>query len=210
MELIVVRHGRPETVQGHADGADPGLTEDGRHQADLLAAFLAGGPGPAPDRIVSSPMRRALQTARPLADLTGLPVAVDDRLAEFDRGAHTYVPVELSRSDRAAQWRALESGVWGEHRFDPEAFEQRVLAAFDDVIATSPGQRVAVVCHGGVINAFLSRLLGRKRSMFVQLDYTSFSRLLASSGGVRQLRSINETPHLVLPVAEPGLRIRPA
>ncbi|MBN9754747.1 Phosphoglycerate mutase family [Pseudonocardia sp. Ae406_Ps2] len=210
MELIVVRHGRPETVQGHVAGADPGLTEEGRHQADLLAALLTGAAGLTPDRIVSSPMRRALQTAHPLAERTGLPVAVDDRLAEFDRGAHTYVPVELSGTDRAAQWRALESGVWGEHRFDPEAFEQRVLAAFEDVIAANPGQRVAVVCHGGVINAFLSRLLGRRRSMFVQLDYTSFSRLLASSGGVRQLRSINETPHLLLPATGPGLHSRSA
>ncbi|WP_308252936.1 histidine phosphatase family protein [Pseudonocardia sp. ICBG601] len=113
MELIVVRHGRPETVQGHVAGADPGLTEEGRHQADLLAALLTGAAGLAPDRIVSSPMRRALQTAHPLAERTGLPVAVDDRLAEFDRGAHTYVPVELSGTDRAAQWRALECPASG-------------------------------------------------------------------------------------------------
>ena len=202
MELILVRHGRPETVHGSA-GADPDLTDDGHRQAALLAGFLAGV-DPAPDRVISSPMRRAEQTARPLAECAGVELEVDARLTEFDHGATSYVPVEVSTADKAALWAALETGVWGGHRFDPDAFERRVLHAFDDVIDASPGRRVAVVCHGGVINTFLSHLLGRRRSMFVQLDYTSFSRVLASTGGVRQLQSINETPHLVVPAVRPA------
>ncbi len=208
MELIVVRHGRPESVHTRTSGtgADPHLTDEGLEQAGRLADFLAARNELRPEHVYSSPMHRAAETARPLAEALGVEVEVDDRLAEFDQGASSYVPVEQSRADRAEQWRALESGVWGSHRFDPAAFEARVLAAFESVIDAHPGGRVAVVCHGGVINAFLSRLLDRPRSMFVQLEYTSFSRLLASTGGVRQLRSINETPHLTVPA---GL-VRPA
>lgn len=209
MELIIVRHGRPKTAHSRG-GADPQLTDVGHQQAELLAEFLLAVPELSPDVVVTSPMRRAAQTAAPIAERIGVTVGIEDRLAEFDQGAATYVPVEESRADKAAQWRALESGVWGEHRFDPEAFERRVLEAFDDVIANNPGRRVAVVCHGGVINAFLSRMLGRRRSMFVQLDYTSFSRLVASSEGTRQLRSVNETPHLVVPAPVVELQGRPA
>ena len=208
MELIVIRHGRPEAVRS-SGGADPQLTAEGRRQAALLAEFLSVHAELTPVRVVTSPMRRAVQTADPVAELVGVEVGIDERLAEFDQGAPAYIPVEDSRADKAAQWRALESGIWGEHRFDPAVFETRVLAAFDDIIADNPGQRVAVVCHSGVLNAFLSRLLERRRSMFVQADYTSFSRVLASSGGTRQLRSINETPHLVVS-ASTVLRARSA
>lgn len=203
---MVIRHGRPETVRS-SSGADPQLTVEGRRQAARLADFLADHPDLTPERVVSSPMRRAVQTAEPIAGRLGVELRVDDRLAEFDQGAPAYVPIEDGGADKAAQWRALESGIWGEHHFDPIAFERRVLAAFDDVIAGNGGRRVAVVCHGGVLNAFLCRLLGRRRSMFVQADYTSFSRVLASSEGVRQLRSINETPHLRVPaITEPRAR----
>lgn len=208
MELILVRHARPETVHG-STGADPELTGDGHRQAARLAGFLGGVADLLPDRVISSPMRRAEQTARPLAYVAGVEPEIDDRLTEFDHGASSYVPVEAITADKATLWAALETGVWGGHRFDPNAFERRVLRAFDDVIDASPGRRVAVVCHGGVINTFLSHLLGRRRSMFVQLDYTSFSRVLASTGGVRQLCSVNETPHLVVP-ADPLSRVRPA
>ncbi len=208
---MLIRHARPETVEtdsGTAGGADPGLTGEGHEQADRLARYLAADTDAAPDVVVASPMRRARETARALETRLGLLSHVDPRLAEFDLGAPAYVPVESRTHDRAALWRALETGVWGRHRFDPDVFEQRVVAAFEEIIATHAGATVAVVCHNGVINSFLSVVLGRPRGMFVQPDYTSFSRLVAARSGERQLRSINETPHLQL--TRSSQRARPA
>lgn len=200
MELIVIRHALP------GSGVDPVLAREGRRQALLLAAFLDSREELRPERLYTSPMRRAVETARPLAEALGCRAVVDPRLAEFDLGA-PYLPPERRPDDKAAQWRALESGRWGEHTFDPDAFEHRVLAAFDDVIARNPGLRVAVVCHSGVLNAFLGRLLGRSRGMFVAPDHTSFSRVLAAPDGTRQLRSINETPHLLASPHVPGATV---
>ncbi|RZT88456.1 putative phosphoglycerate mutase [Pseudonocardia sediminis] len=213
MDLILVRHGRPETVRSDGDlrgGADPGLTEEGHRQADLLGRYLARDGAAAPDVVVTSPMRRARETARALETHLHLPVRVDPRLAEFDIGAPAYVPAESVTLDREVLWRALETGEWGAHTFDPDAFEARVAEAFTEIIAANAGATVAVVCHNGVINSFLSVVLGRPRGMFVQPDYTSFSRLVAARSGRRQLRSINETPHLQLARSPAEPRARPA
>lgn len=199
MEMLLVRHGRPVTEHAGEGGADPSLSEEGRRDAALLAEYLTSGLVPAPVAVWTSPMRRARETAGYLVERAGVPLHVDDRLAEFDAGAPSYVPVEEAPdAEQAELWRALETGRWGAHRFDPEEFEQRVRDAFDDVVATGSGGVVAVVCHGGVINSYLGGLLARPRGMFCRLDYTSVSRVLASRRGHRQLGSLNETAHLRL------------
>ena len=63
-----------------------------------------------------------------------------------------------------------------------------------DGIATEAHQRAVVVCHGGVINAYLSRVLSLPGTMFFEPAYTGVSRVLASPSH-RQLVSVNEVPH---------------
>ena len=196
MELLLVRHGRPARVTERG-GADPGLTEQGHRQARLLGAHLVAADVPTPEVVWSSPMRRAVETAEHVAGGAGVPVRVDERLAEFDRGAPAYVPVEqVGTGERAELWRALETGHWGAHRFDPLAFRRRVEEAVADVVAARDGAVVAVVCHSGVINSYLCSVLDRPYGLFCELGYTSVSRVLVSRHGHRQLVSINETAHL--------------
>ena len=79
MELILVRHGLPlrrEVVDGPAD---PELSPEGFDQAARLANYLATEKIAA---IYSSPMKRAVQTAEPLAQTTGLPISIVDEVAE--------------------------------------------------------------------------------------------------------------------------------
>lgn len=201
MELLLVRHGRPHVQQALAGGsADPPLTERGKAEADLLGAYLASDITPAPAVVYSSPMLRARETAEAITRRAVVPLRLDDRLREFDHGAANYTPPELNTASDAvkrAMWRALETGVWGDHTFDPDAFEQQVAAVFDDIIDQNPSAVVAVVCHSGVMNSFLGRVLGRPRGMFFQPDYTSVSRVRAS-GRRRQVLSLNETTHLQL------------
>ncbi len=143
-------------------------------------------------------MRRARETAAPLAAQLGLSVSVDDGLAEFDRHLHHYVPMEEIRGTDDPRWAELvEEWTSTETEAQRRAFRSTVVVAIEGIIAGHPSQGVAVVCHGGVINAYLSHVLGMEATLFFEPAYTSVSRVLASRSGVRQLVSANETPHLL-------------
>ena len=176
--------------------ADPALTELGRGQAAALAEWVGRDEGRRPARIVSSPMRRAFETATAIGKRTGVQVAVDERLAEFDLGASEYIPLEqLGHDVFAAAATALTTGVWGNHRFDPQEFRDRVWSAFDEIAGAQTDGRVVVVCHGGVLNSYLSRVVGREYGAFFMPRYTSVSRVFVSIEGELRLGSLNELPH---------------
>lgn len=195
MELLLVRHARP-VRDDPADGApDPDLGDEGRAQADALAAWLA------PERVdalYASPLRRALRTAQPLAAARDLVVGVDPDLRELDMGERSYVPVEELDADRRAavaqQWRAATAG--GDDNPVLREFRARAIGAVDRIAAAHRGQQVAVVCHGGVINAVLTAVLGISELFVVGVGYTSVTRLRVSSSGTRSVVSVNETAHL--------------
>ncbi|GAA1864013.1 histidine phosphatase family protein [Pseudonocardia ailaonensis] len=197
MQLLLIRHGRPRPlVAAPGAGADPGLTARGLEEAGLLGRHLAAVHPP--DAVYTSPMVRARETAEAIVAHAPAPLHTDERLREFDFGAPSYTPPELSTEPddvRRAMWRALETGVWGTHTFDPDAFARTVSAAFADIVAAHPSEVVAVVCHSGVLNTYLGAVLDRPRGMFFQPDYTSVSRVVASPGRC-QLLSLNETAHL--------------
>ncbi|OWY61167.1 hypothetical protein B7486_65230, partial [cyanobacterium TDX16] len=92
MDLLFVRHGLPERITGADGPADPPLAAAGRAQAEALAAWLAEHGGI--DAVWASPLRRAHETATVLAEAIGVPVRVDEDLAEYDRHSPHYVPLE--------------------------------------------------------------------------------------------------------------------
>ena len=192
MELLLIRHALPVRIDGGDGPADPELSDEGLRQAGALAAWLAGEEI---DVMVASPLRRARETADPLATLLGLEVEIVDGLAEFDRHATSYVPIEELRAANDPRWQAMVAGEWD---LDPEAFRAGVVAAVEGLIEAHPGRRVAAVCHGGTVNAYLSALLGLEQLMFFVPDYTSVSRVRASRSGARGIVSLNETAHLRL------------
>lgn len=196
MELLLIRHALPVRVEGDAP-ADPGLTDLGRNQAEALAAWLADEPVHA---VYASPLRRAQETAAPLAAAHGVPVVVDDGLAEFDQGEHFYIPLEELKASGDPRYAAVVEGRWGPDgdvgEVDPETFRAVVVEAVERIVAAHPGGRVAIVAHGGVINAYCSSVLGLERVLFFDSDYTAVSRVLAARSGARNLSSLNETAHL--------------
>ncbi|GAA3950728.1 histidine phosphatase family protein [Gordonia caeni] len=196
MDLYVVRHAQPHRISAGTGGADPALTELGRRQAAALAEWFAGDPDRLPTRIVSSPMLRARETAEPLSAISGIGIDVDPRLAEFDIGASEYVPIEAMPGDRIARVeKALLTGEWGSHRFDPHEFRERVLNAFTDIAAGADGRPAVVVCHGGVLNVFLCDLAGAEPGVFFEPVYTSISRVVRSPAGPLEIASLNLAPH---------------
>jgi probable phosphoglycerate mutase len=195
MELLLIRHALPVRIEG-AEGtaADPELAEAGHTQATALADYLGGEKI---DVLYVSPLRRALQTAEPVAEKLGLEAIVDEELAEFDRHSHFYIPIEELRELKDERWDDLVEGRWGaDGEVDPATFKSVVVEAVERVIAANAGKSVAIVCHGGVINAYFAHLLNLDFPRFFEPAYTSISRVLASSAGQRQVKSINEHAHV--------------
>ena len=195
MELLLIRHALPIRVEGEeGTAADPELADLGHEQARALADYLGGEHI---DALYVSPMRRAVQTAEPVAAKLGLEPIYDDELAEFDRQSHFYIPIEELKEEKDERWDDLISGRWGpDGEVDPQTFKSVVVEAVERVIAANRGKVVAVVCHGGVINAYFAHMLNLEFPMFFEPAYTSISRVLASSGGQRQVKSINEHAHV--------------
>jgi probable phosphoglycerate mutase len=194
VELILVRHARPERIE-QADGhADPALTDLGRQQAERLADYLVDEQIEA---IYSSPYTRARETVAPLAERLSLPVTIVDDVAEWDRQSTDYLPVEELRATGDARLREVTSDVWRDLDL-MLPFRRRVVDAIDALIATHPGGRIVVGCHAGVINVYLGEVLGLPidRRGFHYPNYTSVHRVAASRSGVRTVVTINETAHL--------------
>lgn len=147
--------------------------------------------------VYTSPMQRARQTAVPLGRRLGLePVVVDD-VAEWDRKASEYVPIEQLKAEGDPRFYEILGNQW--NGADPiEEFEARVEAALDNLVARHAGDTIVVVCHGGVINLYLAIVLGLggERTGFFYPNYTSIHRVAASRSGVRSVITINETSHL--------------
>ena len=194
MELILVRHGLPLRIETQ-DGspADPPLSESGQRQAQAVARWLASGSEI--ERIYSSPLRRAHQTADPLAETLGLPVEIEPGVSEYDRDSSSYVPIEELKEIDYEAWREFMRRGYPPG-MDLTDFYRAVVLGLGKIVADNPGRRVAVFCHGGVINAWACEVIGFEFKLFFNPMYTSVNRFHASTEGIRSVGSLNETAHL--------------
>jgi probable phosphoglycerate mutase len=194
MQLIIVRHALPNRADGEKATADPELADLGRQQAQATADFLAGE---RIDAVVASPLRRAQQTAQPLATQLGLTAASVEGLREIDPFGGSYVPAEEMEMDHPVV-QAFAEDRWS--LFGNEAgferFRDGVVGAFDQIVERHRGEHVAVFCHGTVIGTYLAAILGHDNPLALLPDYCGVSRVLAATGGLRTLRSVNETGHV--------------
>ncbi|MGV8872241.1 MAG: histidine phosphatase family protein [Rhodococcus sp. (in: high G+C Gram-positive bacteria)] len=165
--LILLRHGQTEynatdRMQGQLD---TDLSELGRTQAKTAAAELATRE---PIRIVSSDLRRALDTANALGDAAGVVVSVDERLRETHLGqwqglTHTEVD-DIAPGARPA-WRAdaTVSPPGGESRIDVARrsvpLVRELLSSVPEWGADGNEQPLVLVAHGGLIAALTAALL---------------------------------------------------
>lgn len=196
MELIVIRHGLPLRVEGAEGGADPDLDDIGHKQAAAMAAWMKDEHL---DAIYASPMARARQTSAPLEEAFDVTAQVDERIKEFDAKHPSYIPMEQIQANKA-EWKKFLARQIDVER--PE-FADLVMAGVDDIVRGHRGQRVAMVCHGGVINVVAARLTGQGDRMFFNPYYTSINRFRFASSGERSVVSLNDIGHLR---AHPQLR----
>jgi broad specificity phosphatase PhoE len=192
MQVLLVRHALPLRSE-HGEGSDPDLSDDGLAQVERLAEALGRFPI---SRVVSSPQRRAIQTAEPVAAARELRVEIDDRFAEYDRDLPLYIPVEQIRDENPQEWARMAQGHLPS-AVDEDAFRGRVRAAVDDLVAAAdPEDTVAVFSHGGVINVLLHEILGTARLLSFPIDYASVTRLLYSRSGQATVATVNAVEHV--------------
>ncbi len=192
MQLLLIRHALPLRSE-YGQGSDPELSQTGLEQALRLPDALARYPI---TRLVSSPQRRAVQTAEPLASRRAMAIDIDERFAEYDRDMAGYLPIEQLRTERPQDWARMSQGhLPGD--VDESAFCARVAAAVTDVVAAADADdTVAVFSHGGVINGLLHTILRTEKVLCVNVDYAGVTRLLSSREGPLYVASVNGTEHV--------------
>ncbi len=193
MTLHVVRHGRTEANAGGLllGRADPRLDDVGRLQAAQISTSLPTGA-----LVVSSPLRRAIETAAAL----GGEVTIDERLIEMDYGSYDLMPVAEVPAEIWQRWRT-------DADFRPPGGEshnelaQRLWAALDDLQALAVDHDVVVVSHVSPIKAAVAWTLGVPievswRCFVAQASITRIGITRSGDGYRPSLRSFNETHHL--------------
>jgi probable phosphoglycerate mutase len=201
MRILLIRHGetpwnRNRRWQGHADVP---LSREGLEQAIRLALHLKEERTPI-DRIYSSDLRRAQQTAQKLVEALATELVVDPALREIEVGKWTGLSQDEIKERFAEEWARIAAGEdlprGGGETF--AAFSLRIVAALDRLRRRHGGKTVAAVTHGGVIRAALLHALGlpwlRIREV-AAVDNTALTELLWD-GTIWTVGRRNHTPHL--------------
>ena len=168
--LVVIRHAEVEaSMSGRIYGRlDPPLAAAGRAHAEGLAARLAAVPLEA---IFSSPARRALETAAPLARRLELEISVHSGLEEIDFGQWeglTFDEVERRDPELYRAWMTGPPGKRFPGGEDYAELKARVLAAVAEIRAS--GASAVLVAHGGVNRVILADALGLADADIFRLD----------------------------------------
>lgn len=168
--IHLVRHATHATV-GHAlAGRRPGigLDENGRAQAGRLAARFRAAP---PDLVVSSPVQRAMETARPIAAACGLETVEELGLQEIDFGAWTGQSFAALADDPA--WMAWNRGRGLAQAPGGEAMHQaqsRALLSLEAIRARVAGGTAVAVSHADIIRGVLCAVLGMPLDAILRLS----------------------------------------
>lgn len=158
--MWLVRHGESTwnvrgLVQGHQ--TLPALTAGGLRQARRCARSLAGAPVRA---VYSSDLRRAVETAAPIARAFGLEVVEDPRLRERALGVAEGTPSALLTPQRSgiAVGRVVDADAAPDGGETVRQLYERAAACASELLAAHAGEEIVLVCHGGVVRALLAWL----------------------------------------------------
>jgi probable phosphoglycerate mutase len=156
--LYLVRHGQTESSKrkAYSGRSDVALTAEGREQARDAAAKLAGA---GIDGVFSSPLSRARDTAQAIADATGAPLTVDERLTEVDYGPFEGLDRDGARERIGAAFEAWRADPFGAPVPGMEPLTDalgRAGAATADALAAH--EHPVIVGHQGVLRVVLVAL----------------------------------------------------
>ena len=207
-ELFIVRHA--DAIPDEDEIIPSGIYDDlplsrvGRQQACALAKRLGDLSFNA---IYSSPLRRCLETAAPVAERFGITPTIVPDLKEIRLGHVNQLPQDVN--DLAALTRALQerqteivrlagsAGNWDAVKDSEPSkqFRQRVVKALDEMAHHHIGERVLVFAHGGVVNSYIAEVLGLERDFFYPAGNTSIT-IVRVAASHRVLFVLNDIAHL--------------
>lgn len=208
-ELFIVRHA--DAIPGEDEIIPSGIYDDlplsrvGREQAQALAERLSSSSF---DAMYSSPLRRCLETAAPLAELLGIKPVIIEGLKEIRLGNIRPLPNDghdLAALTKALQERQVDivrlAGEVGHFDVIPDsessaAFRKRVVETLDEIACNHIGQRVLAFAHGGVVNAYVAEVLGLQKEFFYPAANTAIT-VVRVSGKHRVLYVLNDIGHIM-------------
>ena len=160
--VYLIRHGETELSTGGAYSGrqELPLTDDGREQARALGERLRDA---GIDRIWSSPLSRAADTAKAIAEVTGAAVEIDDRLTEVDYGVLENYDRDSAREEFGEPFERWREDPFGSPFPGMEPLAEalaRVRSAVSDALAAA--ECPAIVGHQGVLRLVLIAL-GQKQ-----------------------------------------------
>src|SRR5262249_8313811 len=158
--VLLLRHAESANpAVFHGAESDIGLSDKGHAQAQRVAVYLAGL---GPDVIVSSGMRRALDTAGPIAAACGKDIRIEPLLHERRVGVMSGKPRDTPDNPWAQTLRRWQAGDTGFAQGGAESFDdmqQRLLPAWGRLTTEHAGRTLVVVAHGIVCKVLLVSLV---------------------------------------------------
>jgi broad specificity phosphatase PhoE len=180
--VFLIRHAETSAPDRfHGAESDVGLGERGRRQAEAVADVLARR---GPTAIYSSRMRRAVETAGPIARACGRSVEVADGLHERSIGplsGQSLARGWIAYTEVMDRWRAGELDYSHEGGESYAAIRRRAVPAFQAIADRHPGETIVVVAHGVVIRVLLT-------SLFEGLGPADFERIAIDFVAINDLR----------------------
>jgi alpha-ribazole phosphatase len=158
--LLFIRHARTDLAGTFCGHSDPPLNTTGQQQvADLIARLTAEHF----DAIFCSDLRRAVDTAEPLAQAFAAPLTQKQGLREIHFGdweGLTWAEIEQRDAEYARRWSETFPALTAPGGESFADFESRVLAEIAPLLSLAERQRIAVVTHAGVMRTVLCSLHG--------------------------------------------------
>ncbi len=170
LQIALVRHGRASA--GWDTAVDPGLDDLGRKQADEAAKKLDLIFAGQQVEIVSSPLLRCQQTAKPFADMRKTPMRVCAEVAEIPS------PSGVEMSARVDWLRTAMQGTWADLGGEYVEFRDLVIK-----FVRSRETNTVIFSHFVAINAVIGALVGEDRLVICSLDNCSVTLLERDADG---------------------------
>ena len=202
--VVIIRHGQS---QGNAEGrfgghTDTPLSPRGRRQAQATARALASEKFNA---IYSSDLPRAIETATPLAKLTGAPLELTDALRERSVGVMEGLTFEEAAELHPVQYQALLRRDFEHVLLGGESYRQtldRASRQLDEAIEQHKGGRIVLFAHTGTICILILHLMGaldapELKPVWIATANCGIARFDLRDDGFVRVLMINDTRHLV-------------
>jgi broad specificity phosphatase PhoE len=201
--LYLIRHGQSASNQARVEGRlgeyDPPLTPDGELQAERVGERMAAY---GVDAIYASPLQRAYNTAAPIAKRTGIEIKVIDDLQEINEPMKEG-SIDPNANRETADHRAIKARFEKEPTWDnlpggesSAHFRERIGRAIQQIVDECPGKRVAIACHGGVIQTYVAMVLGLPKTDFPFYAFNASITSIRAFQDKRALWRLNDLAHL--------------